>query len=161
MLFVCSGNICRSPTAEGVFRHMANAAGIADCLDIDSAGIGSWHVGGAPDGRATALAARFGVDLSTQRARQVTAADFDRFDLVLGMDRGHVSALAARAPRNRADRIALFASFAPELGDADVPDPYYGGDEGFLQVYRMIETGSAALMRHLAARFGLPLAGPP
>lgn len=149
LLFVCTGNICRSPTAEGVFRARAGMAGLAHRFTLDSAGTHGYHIGEPPDPRSCEAALRRGVDLSTQRARKVTAPDFSHFDLLLAMDRGHLRALQALAPPEQADRAHLFLRFAPRLGLKDVPDPYYGGPDGFEQVLDLIEAASDGLLEHL------------
>ncbi len=151
ILFVCLGNICRSPLAEGVFRAEWQRAGTTALLEIASAGTGGWHVGSPPDARSVAIAAHYGIDISRQRARQIETPDFTRYDIILGMDRSNVAALRAMAPAaGRAD-IHLFMQFA--LGEMrDVPDPYYGGPDGFADVYRMIRTASERLAERLAAR---------
>ena len=126
VLFVCTGNICRSPTAEGVLRHKAAAAGLAEAFEIESAGLARYHIGDPPDARAQRQAATRGYDLSDQRARSVVRDDFERFDLLLGMDRSHVRDLGRLAPPERAERVRLFLDFTPGLEGRDVPDPYYG-----------------------------------
>jgi protein-tyrosine phosphatase len=143
VLFVCTGNICRSPTAEGVLRTLAGREGID--VHIESAGIGRWHVGCAPDERAQHHAKGRGYDLSALRARQVEPFDFERFDLILAMDRGHLKALERMAPPKRRARIRLFAP------DRDVPDPYYGGPEGFEEVLDLVEAACRDLIRELKA----------
>ena len=120
VLFVCTGNICRSPTAEGVLRHMAAKQGID--LEVRSAGIGDWHIGCAPDERAQRHASKRGYDLSALRARQVRPSDFQEFDLILAMDRGHLRALERMAPASERHKVRLF------VAGRDVPDPYYGGE---------------------------------
>ena len=151
ILFVCLGNICRSPTAEGVFRALVEREGLTDQISIDSAGVGSWHVGQSPDPRATAAARERGVDLSTQRARQVKAQDFDRFDYVIAMDSENRRDLKGICPAGEEDRLHKFLQFAPDLGIADVPDPYYGGDGGFDTVLDLIEAASAGLLDDIRA----------
>ena len=148
ILFVCLGNICRSAMAEGIFRTLATARGCEDGLIIDSAGTGNWHVGKPPDSRAVSKAHEHGIDISGQRGRQVAAADFDRFDLVLAMDRANLETLRARAPAVHHAHLQLFMSFASGR-DVEVPDPYYGGPGGFEQVYRMIEAGGTTLLDRL------------
>lgn len=156
VLFVCTGNICRSPTADGVFRHMVRAAGHAGTIQVDSAGTHDYHVGAAPDARAQAHALRRGYDLSGLRARQVTADDFYAFDLILAMDRGHLRFLRGLAPEGYAG-LRLFTAYANHASDgetspeADVPDPYYGGSDGFERVLDMIELVAAGLLRTLVA----------
>ncbi len=150
LLFVCLGNICRSPIAEGVFAHLAAQAGKGDLFSVDSAGTGAWHIGDPPDPRAVAAAARRGIDLSAQRARQLRAGDFDAFDLLLAMDKDNRSELLIRAPAARRGKVALFLDGAPELGVREVPDPYYGGDNGFEEVLDLVETGARALLARLS-----------
>jgi protein-tyrosine phosphatase len=149
VLFVCLGNICRSPTAEGVFRHLAAAAG-ADVV-CDSAGTSDWHVGGPPDARAVAEARARGIDLGGLRARQVTAEDFDRFDLIFGMDRGNLAKLEALRPAGNVTPVALFLDEAPDGGATggrrEVPDPYY--EDNFPQVFDMLEAASRGLLSRL------------
>ncbi len=149
VLFVCTGNICRSPTAEGVFRALAAREGLADRISTDSAGTDSYHVGEAPDGRASAAAKARGISLDDLRAHQVRAGDFETFDLVVAMDRGHHSRLSRLCPRGREQRLHLFMRYAPQFGVPDVPDPYYGGADGFEQVLDMIEAGCDGLLGHI------------
>jgi protein-tyrosine phosphatase len=149
ILFVCTGNICRSPTAEGVFRKLVAEAGLADRVTVASAGTHGYHVGEPPDERSCAAALRRAVDIGAQRAQRVKRADFVEYDLILAMDRGHYRALRSMAPGDAAHRVRLFLDFAPELGIKDVPDPYYGGPDGFEDVLDMIETASAALLAEL------------
>ena len=124
VLFVCLGNICRSPTAEGVFRARAGDAGLS--LMVDSAGTGAWHVGEAPDHRAQAEALKRGYDLSAQRARQAKAADFSDFDLIFAMDRSNLAALRRLRPIRTAAELCLFLDLLPDQPIREVPDPYYG-----------------------------------
>jgi len=141
ILFVCTGNICRSPTAEGVLKSLCIQAGIE--LRIESAGLGDWHVGDPPDERAQHHARSRGYDLSAQRARQVSARDFQEFDLILAMDRGHLRELHGMAPPEHRTKIRLFAR------DCDVPDPYYGGADGFERVLDLVEERCRALLEEL------------
>lgn len=151
VLFVCTGNICRSPTAEGVFRALVAAEGLAEHIHTDSAGTHGYHVGEAPDGRSAAAARRRGIELSDLRARKVRPADFSDFDLVLAMDRGHADILRRQCPPQWAERVRLFLDFAPQLGIQDVPDPYYGGGDGFERVLDMTEAACAGLLEHIRA----------
>jgi protein-tyrosine phosphatase len=141
ILFVCTGNICRSPTAEAVLRHLAAEEGLE--LHIQSAGIGDWHVGAAPDERAQHHAQNRGYDLSELRARQVAKEDFARVDLILAMDRGHLRALERMAPREHRHKVRLF------VAGQDVPDPYDGGPEGFEHVLDLVEATCRDLVREL------------
>ncbi|MFP5076757.1 low molecular weight protein-tyrosine-phosphatase [Rhizobium sp. YIM 134829] len=148
ILFVCLGNICRSPMAEGIARHLAEQADCAQPLQFDSAGTGRWHLGDPPDPRAIATAARKGVDIAALRGRQVAAQDFARFDLILALDRSNLAALRAKAPAGAKARLALFLE--ETLGRAeDVPDPYFGAEDGFETVYTMLFEGCSALIEKL------------
>ena len=147
VLFVCLGNICRSPLAEGVFRHLVREEGLEDRFEIDSAGTGDWHAGQGPDGRSVAVAAAHGVDLPG-RARQVRQDDFDRFDLIVAMDRDNLRDLERMADDGTRARLHLLREFDPEGGD-DVPDPYYGGADGFEIVYGMVHRSCARLLEEL------------
>lgn len=149
VLFVCMGNICRSPTAEGVFRKVVNDAGLADQFVIDSAGTHAYHIGDQPDRRAQEAALRRGVDLSAQRARKVVAADFDRFHYVLAMDDGNLKQLQTIRDQSQTAVVKLLMEFAPDLGVREVPDPYYGGAVGFERVLDMVESASAALLAEI------------
>ena len=151
VLFVCMGNICRSPTAETVFREHAQRAGLLDDLRIESAGIGSWHVGEPPDKRAILHGRRRGYDLEPLRARQVTPADFERFDYILGMDHRNLRDLKALRPDDYNGHLGLFLDFAPHLGVREVPDPYYGGPDGFEAVLELVERASEGLLAHIRA----------
>ena len=146
VLFVCLGNICRSPTAEGVFHHLVEKRGLGGRVTVDSAGTGAWHIGSPPDRRAQAAARRRGVDLSGQRARQAKTGDFHRFDYILAMDADNHRNLAKMCPPGEEHRLHLFLDFAPKLKTSDVPDPYYGGDGGFEAVLDMIEAASEGLL---------------
>ena len=152
VLFVCLGNICRSPTAEGVFRALVEREGLADRIGIDSAGVGSWHIGQSPDRRAQAAAKLRGIDLSSQRGRQVKAQDFERFDYVIAMDSDNHRDLGDLCPAGGEDRLHKLLQFAPQLGRADVPDPYYGGDNGFDIVLDLIEAASVGLLDDIRAK---------
>jgi len=139
ILFVCTGNICRSPTADGIARHWVARMGMQGEIEIDSAGTHAYHDGEAPDPRAQKLARSRGYDLSRLRARPVVPMDFEHFDLILAMDRGHFVWLLRECPPEHQHKIKMFLSFAERFPDGDVPDPYYGGDEGFEQVLDMCE----------------------
>ena len=143
VLFVCLGNICRSPTAEGIFRDLVKREGLADQVAIDSAGTAAYHIGSPPDSRAQIEAKRRGIDISGLRGRQAHAADFQKFDYVLAMDTENHHNLSAICPLGAEDRLHMFLGFAPSVGLRDVPDPYYGG--GFDTVYDMIEVAAQGL----------------
>jgi protein-tyrosine phosphatase len=152
ILFVCMGNICRSPTAEGVMRRLLDEAGLADRVDVESAGTGGWHAGEPPDERATLAARRRGVTLEGA-ARQVRSDDFRRFDLLIALDRSNLRELLLRAPdEDAAEKVRLLREFDPAAaGDLDVPDPYYGGDRGFETVLDMVEAACRGLIDELRA----------
>ncbi len=140
IMFVCAGNICRSPLAEGVFRHVAREQGALDRFEIASSGTGGWHVGESPDRRMRKTASSHGVSLDGQRAQQFEAGDLEYYDLILAMDKNNLSHIRYMDARNRyGDKIKLFRSYDPEPGDEEVPDPYYGGAQGFEEVYRMVD----------------------
>jgi protein-tyrosine phosphatase len=154
LLFVCLGNICRSPTAEGVMRSLVVERGLQESIELDSAGTGAWHVGSPPDGRAAATAFARGTPLEGQ-ARQVTPEDFDFYDLVIAMDSENMRALRALAPgsEERA-KVRMLREFDPasaEHRDLDVPDPYYGGDGGFDQVYDLVQAACLGLLERIQA----------
>ena len=149
ILFVCLGNICRSPTAEVVFRAAAARAGLAHRVEIDSAGTGDWHVGNPPDYRAITHADRRGYDLRPLRGRQVCPDDFRRFHWILAMDRSVLAELEALRPADFAGHLGLFLDLAPELGTRDVPDPYDKGPEGFERVLDLVEKCSEAFAARL------------
>ena len=149
VLFVCMGNICRSPTAEGVFRHLVEGQGLRGRIMVDSAGTHAYHVGQPPDTRAQAAASRRGIDLSRQRARKANSGDFKRFDYVLAMDRDNYTDLTSICPPGEEHRLKLFLDFAPGIETRDVPDPYYGGNRGFEAVLNMVEKASEGLLEHI------------
>jgi low molecular weight protein-tyrosine phosphatase len=154
ILFVCMGNICRSPTAEGVMRRLVAEAGLDGAVEVHSAGIGDWHAGEPPDERAAAAAWARGITLEGS-ARQVRPGDFRRFDLVIAMDRGNLRELLALAPdEEAAEKVRLLREFDPAAtgaADLDVPDPYYGGERGFETVLDMIEAACRRLLDELRA----------
>ncbi len=151
VLFVCMGNICRSPTAEGVFRDLVESQGLGASIAVDSAGTIDYHAGEPPDERAQAAARGRGVEIGHQSARQATADDFSRFDYVLAMDRAIRRTLAGQCPPGEEHRLHLFMDFYPGAGSGDVPDPYYGGPGGFERVLDLIEEGSRGLLDHIRA----------
>ena len=151
VLFVCLGNICRSPTAEGVLRHKLREAGLADRVEVASAGTGDWHVGKAPDKRSQAAAKLRGYDLSAQRARQVSRADFATYDLILAMDNSNLRNLKALQPAAGKAELDLFLRRYQSQID-EVPDPYYDGEQGFEQVLDLIEHASDLLVIELKGR---------
>lgn len=146
VLFVCTGNICRSPTAEGVFRDLAAKRGVLERLRIDSAGTHDYHVGEPPDPRSVEHARRRGYDLTPLRARQVRAADFTEFGWILAMDRGHLRLLEAARPRAALARVELFLDHSKGWKGEDVPDPYYGGVRGFEVVLDQVEEACEGLL---------------
>ncbi len=156
VLFVCLGNICRSPTAEGVFTTLVQRAGLGDAIAIDSAGTGAWHVGKAPDQRAQDAARARGIDLSVQRARQLQKSDFIEFDYLLAMDESNLTELLQRAPAPCPSAIALFLDYAPGTGYREVPDPYYGDGDGFETVLDLVTEASVGLLKQLRERHKLP-----
>ncbi len=153
--FVCLGNICRSPTAEGVFTKLVTDAGVRDRIGIDSAGTGAWHKGELADKRARQEATRRGIELHSV-ARQFVRSDFERHDLIVAMDRANVADLRALA-RSGVDRgkIRLFRTFDPlSPNDAEIPDPYYGGPDGFVRVFDMCEAAGRGLLAHMRSTYG-------
>lgn len=150
ILFVCTGNICRSPTAEGLFRARLAAIGLADRFAADSAGTSGYHVGDRPSAPAIRIAAEHGIDLGPLRARRLEPADFARFDLALGMDRGHLAAMRGLAPAGSRAKLGLLLDHAPALQLRDVPDPYYGGDADYRRSFELIAAGIDGLVRALA-----------
>lgn len=146
VLFVCTGNICRSPTAEGVARYWLRMVGLDGIVSVDSAGIAGYHAGEPPDARSQRVAAQRGYDLSRLRARKLVAEDFERFDLLLAMDEGHRDVMLRKAPPAHGDKVRLLLSFAPQLGRSEVPDPYYGGASGFDDALDLCEAGVQGLL---------------
>ncbi len=151
VLFVCMGNICRSPTAHGVFRKLVEDNALTQQIEIDSAGTHAYHVGNPPDGRAQETAISRGIRLDDLRARQVNAGDMRAFDYIIAMDDDNYRILHDLCPREFRDKLYLLMQFAPELGAKEVPDPYYGGALGFEQVFDMVEAASAGLLEEIKA----------
>lgn len=153
ILFVCMGNICRSPTAEGVFRHLlANQPDLR--IEVDSAGTHDYHVGAPPDARSIAAARRRGIDLSTLRARMISTEDFEYFDLILAMDEQNLRELQRRAGPQQQSRLRMMMDYAADAGRSAVPDPYYGGLQGFEEVLDLLEQAAAGLIHELRAARG-------
>ena len=149
VLFVCLGNICRSPTAHGVFETLVSQAGLDQHVHIDSCGTGSWHIGQPPDDRTQKAALQRGYDLSRLRARRLEEADFKRFDYILAMDTRNLADAIKVATSNYNGRIQLFMDYAPEESVLEVPDPYYGDEDGFERVLHLIETASKGLLNRI------------
>jgi protein-tyrosine phosphatase len=148
VLFLCLGNICRSPTAEAVFRAKVKSRGLENDFTIDSAGTSGWHIGGAPDKRSAAAARARGISMQGQRARQLEVADFERFDFIWAMDKSNLQDAEALAPADCKAVLELFMNYAPSC-PAEVPDPYYGGDGGFEQVLDMLDDASEGFFQRL------------
>lgn len=149
VLFVCMGNICRSPTAHGVFRRLVETRGLEQRFEIDCAGTHGYHVGRAPDPRAQAAVLKRGIDIGHLRARKVSGADFTYFDYILAMDKDNYDDLLALCPEAHTRKLRLFMAFAPELHVEEVPDPYYGGASGFDRVLDLVEAASAGFLTHV------------
>jgi len=155
VLFVCLGNICRSPLAEGLFQEKVVAAGLASDVEVDSAGTGPWHVGNPPDRRMAATAAAHGTDLSRLRGRQLSRADLDHFDHVFVMDKQNLhDTLALDPDGDHGTRVRLFREFDPQPGDYQVPDPYYGSGDGFEQVFAIADRTTDAILDRLCGIYG-------
>jgi protein-tyrosine phosphatase len=155
ILFVCMGNICRSPTAQGVFEQMVEAHGLTHAITVDSAGTHAYHVGERPDERASQAASRRGVDMSRQRARRVSEVDFEVFDLVLAMDHANYEDLGGVCPPGHESKLRLFLDFAPGIAEREVPDPYYGGPGGFERVLDLVEMAAAGLLADIRQQYRL------
>lgn len=149
VLFCCMGNICRSPTAEAVFRAKVEEAGLAQQISVDSVGTHDYHIGSPPDLRTQRAAKQRGYDLSSLRGRQVDVTDFARFDYVLAMDNDNMSILQRLCPSSQRDRLGLFLEYAQSHQAHEVPDPYYGGENGFERVLDMVEDGATGLLLHI------------
>ncbi len=150
VLFVCMGNICRSPTADAVFRHHVKAAGVDHLIEVDSAGTHAYHIGNPPDERSQRTALKRGYKMDDLRARAVESDDFEAFDYILAMDKENLRLLQQRSPRHHHDKIRLFMQYGASYGnDTEVPDPYFGGHQGFELVLDMVEEASQGLLEHL------------
>ena len=155
VLFVCTGNICRSPTAEGVFQHLVNAENLHQYVLVDSAGTHGYHVGEQPDQRSMRAAAQRGYDLTGLRARQLVLSDFVEFDYLLAMDQGHLSILERGAPDEQRQKVSMLLDFSQKYGGHEVPDPYCGGEQGFEFVLDMIEDAAAGLLADIKKKLGI------
>lgn len=155
VLFVCLGNICRSPTAEAVFRQLLEEEGLTDLIHVESAGTGSWHVGEGVDSRSRLEATKHGIDMTAKVARQVKKSDFDEFDHILAMDEQNFEVLEEMCPDEHHLKLRLFMEYAPRHGFRGVPDPYYGGKDGFAKVFDICRDGSKGLLEELVAEYGL------
>jgi protein-tyrosine phosphatase len=152
VLFVCMGNICRSPTAEGVFRHQVSVAGQADKIIVDSAGTHAYHIGSSPDRRAQQAALQRGYDLGSLRGRQVGAGDFNEFDYILAMDKENLANLRQICPLQEQHKLKLFMEFSRGFSQREIPDPYYGGNQGFENVLSLVEDAASGLLEEILAR---------
>jgi protein-tyrosine phosphatase len=155
VLFVCMGNICRSPTAEVAFRYYVANAGLSESIRIDSAGTHDYHIGEAPDTRAQFAALQRGYDMSSLRGRQIEEADFQRFDYILAMDNANLAIIQRLAPRESKVQPQLFLDYALNPTAREVPDPYYGGAQGFENVLNMVEDAAQGLLQHLRLQHGI------
>lgn len=149
VLFVCTGNICRSPTAEGVFRQIVTEADLADRIGADSVGLHGYHAGEPPDSRAHKVARERGYEIGHLRARQMTEQDFNDFNLIVAMDTGHYQQLARTGPPGSLEKLAMFLDSAPQFGRMDVPDPYYGGAQDFDYAMDLIEAGAKGWLQKI------------
>ena len=149
VLFVCLCNICRSPTAEGIFRDMVQREGLSELIETDSCGTGSWHIGKPPDSRARSEATRRGIVLEDLRGRAIDPDDFTTFDYILAMDKQNLADLQRMCPAPYLDKLHLFLKFSTEDGRIEVPDPYYGGPTGFSDVFDLVTAGAEGLLGHI------------
>lgn len=149
VLMVCLGNICRSPTAHGVFQHLVEREGLSHVIFVDSAGTSGWHIDEPPDRRSQNAALSRGYDLSQQRGRQVQASDFETFDYILAMDQANLDDLRRMRPKAYSGHLGLFLAFSKEFSDTEVPDPYHGGAKGFELVLDMVESAAVGLLYHI------------
>jgi protein-tyrosine phosphatase len=155
VLFVCMGNICRSPTAHGVFQKLVDDAGLSEKIYVDSAGTHAYHTSEPPDPRSCATALARGVDLNPLRARPVDSSDFVTFDYIVAMDQQNLSNLHGRCPEEHHNKLGLLLPYAPTLGEREVPDPYYGGRKGFERVFDLVDEGCRALFVAVRQAHGL------
>lgn len=155
VLFVCMGNICRSPTAQGVFFKLLRQEGLTELVYVDSAGTHAYHVGEPPDERAIAAALKRGIDLRALRARTALPADFEQFDYVLAMDRQNYRHLRTICPAGLEHKLKLFLEYAPHLDESEVPDPYYGAESGFERVMDLVEAAAVGLVAEIRNRWGI------
>ena len=155
VLFVCTGNICRSPTADGVFTDMVAAAGLSEQVTVDSCGLSAYHVGELPDTRSHQMAQSRGYDLGHIRSRKIKPGDYTKFDYILAMDDGHLRDMRRQAPSASQQKLKLFLDYHPKLSGQSVPDPYYGGPNGFVDVFDMIEETSRRLLAHIRDQHGI------
>lgn len=155
VLMVCLGNICRSPTAEGIFQDRVQKSGLSDVIEVDSAGTSDWHLGKAPDVRSQRAALKRGYDLSDLAGRQVTVQDFDQFDYILAMDDSNLNDLRKLSPPNFKGHLGLFLDFCKTNKCREVPDPYHGGSEGFVEVLDLVEDASDGLLAHIKQHHSL------
>lgn len=153
VLFVCLGNICRSPTAHGVFEKLVKDAGLQHLIEIDSCGTGAWHVGEAPDERTQKKAKDKGYDLSYLRARKLNKEDFEKFDYILSMDTRNLADVIKKAPATYNGTIKLFLDYSQERNILEVPDPFYGDDETFERVFNLVESTCKGLMQELKEKY--------
>ncbi|GKT11182.1 MAG: protein-tyrosine phosphatase [Thiomicrorhabdus sp.] len=149
VLFVCLGNICRSPTAHGIFRNMVREAGLEAEIEIDSAGTAAFHIGKSPDERSTLVAKQRGIEMADLRARQVDLGDFYQYDYVLAMDESNYANLKDIALPEHYDRLQMFLNYTSEFPETEVPDPYYGGAKGFDHVFDLVSSASEGLLKHI------------
>ena len=149
ILFVCTGNICRSPTAEGVFRHLVEKEGLSDRFQIGSAGTDSYHAGQGPDKRAVKIAKKHGVQIGDQKARALKPEDYNTYDYIFAMDGGHFHELKERAPKGHRAQILMFLAASTHLDKQEVPDPWYGNEKDFEDVFALVFAGSGALLKKI------------
>ena len=156
ILFVCTGNICRSPTAEAVFKDLVHKQGLDDNIFVDSAGVSAYHAGEAPDPRAVSFARNQGINMSGITARKFDKNDFKDFDIILAMDHTHQHTMYGMRPKGeeyQKAKLYMFLDFAEDIENKDIPDPYYGGLEGFKKVFNLIEVGSEHLLKHICHEY--------